>query len=295
MNLRPSPERDQGIPPRNKPKSAAFTLVELLVVIGIIALLISILLPVLSKARQAANQTKCLSNVAQIVQAFIMYENDNMGWFPHGAIKTGPEHNEDWIWWQSDRIANIADGAVGHYLDVSATNYAVLQCPSDDVNNRPACIGATFTYYFSYSLNNFFRSVDLSSAAGFDNLQGVEKVTSIAQPADKILIIEEDEHTIDDGYATIYPWPSNSSGVPASSPLTNLLALRHDEGRKTQQLDTVSSSTPVPNLQCKGNVGFVDGHAAYEPRSYAHSKVHLLPDTMSLPWRNFPEIPGATP
>src|SRR5687767_13501431 len=69
---------------RNRTRTCSgFTLVELLVVIGIIAVLIGVLLPVLSKAREQAKRTQCLSNLRELGHAMLMYANAHKDKLPN--------------------------------------------------------------------------------------------------------------------------------------------------------------------------------------------------------------------
>jgi prepilin-type N-terminal cleavage/methylation domain-containing protein/prepilin-type processing-associated H-X9-DG protein len=70
-------------------RKGGFTLLELLVVIGIIALLLAILLPALNKARRASQTTACLGNLHSIGQAMVMYASDNRGWLPGSGWTSG--------------------------------------------------------------------------------------------------------------------------------------------------------------------------------------------------------------
>jgi len=71
-------------------RERGFTLVELLVVIGIIAVLIGILLPVLAGAREQAKAAQCLSNLRQIGQGFSLYTAEHKGWMIPGFIRQRP-------------------------------------------------------------------------------------------------------------------------------------------------------------------------------------------------------------
>ena len=96
-----------------KPK--AFTLVELLVVIGIIAILVAILLPALNKARKQANTTACLSNCRQMGEAWTIYLSENGGVLPYYGWQNLPtglsnttQAGQDYAWQNGNLFAILA-------------------------------------------------------------------------------------------------------------------------------------------------------------------------------------------
>jgi len=116
---------------------AAFTLVELLVVIGIIAVLIAILLPVLRKAREAAQQAQCASNLRQFFNADLMYVNNNRQWHlpcywgpSESGGQGGATYNKYWACLSEFRKAMslpVLDPTLsGTYNGVSSSNSSLL-------------------------------------------------------------------------------------------------------------------------------------------------------------------------
>lgn len=229
----------------------AFTLVELLVVIGIIALLISILLPSLNRARESAKQVQCMSNLRQMSMAIIAYTNENQQLMP--GASGPPQRRWDWVYWDTTQkpfddlsqcpIATYLGIAVGGNTGAAASMY---RCPSDDWQNHPRNIPERVPYQFSYSINAIASDSFFAYPGGKGKMF---KITQVRNPSQKIMLVDENERTVNDGL-----WLPTALGA-------DQLSDRHQVRKKDVFV----------NDGALGNVAFFDGHGEQVTRKDARN------------------------
>jgi prepilin-type N-terminal cleavage/methylation domain-containing protein/prepilin-type processing-associated H-X9-DG protein len=249
----------------------AFTLIELLVVIAIIAILASILLPVLSRAKDRAKGIFCVNNTRQLRLAWSIYSDDHNGRLAYnlggdsGSRKVAPRTNLNWVnnimTWELDsdntNTATITEASLGSYANKAVSIY---KCPSDSVLSSVQRQAGWAGRLRSYSMNAMVGDAGELSKSGSNknNPDYVQffNISSIPKPAQIFVFLDEHPDSINDGY---FLNKADYSAYDSTyySEWTDLPASYHNGG---------------------ASFAFADGHSEIHRWLYSGTKRPALPD-----------------
>jgi prepilin-type N-terminal cleavage/methylation domain-containing protein/prepilin-type processing-associated H-X9-DG protein len=239
-----------------------FTLVELLVVIGIIAVLISILLPTLSRARSAAKTVQCLSNLRQFGNAQAMYAGQWKGWAIPSILGNDNTTNNRTTWinnpdfrkalsvkvWQPPQNGVAGNGQKNRFP-------LGMACPeaakSEMTSNKN---GATLQHSYGYNFTNMYKLPETATGKNIE-FRSI-KLTRVQGAAQKLMFADAMALNIDRKHSNHYmlvPGFDEARDTTAYPDLNAYVAYRHAKDKKSG------------NAQI--NVVFWDGHAETMKRS----------------------------
>ncbi|MBS1371844.1 MAG: prepilin-type N-terminal cleavage/methylation domain-containing protein [Lentisphaeria bacterium] len=169
--------REHRIPMHRK-----FTLIELLVVIAIIAILASMLLPALNRARDSAKKSTCINNLKQIGSFVNFYNNDNNGYYPsYGNGSMGPTWSAQLL-----RLYFYAGNKDAQYAAAQKDRNIINRCPIREMSYAEYKAKKSNTDFWGmYGVNYVYFAV-----SGTGNSVKPKKLSSIKSPSQKVYAVD---------------------------------------------------------------------------------------------------------
>jgi len=234
-------------------------LIELLVVIAIVAILASLILPALSKAKSKAQKTVCMSNLKQLQLAWLTYTHEHDDRVPsNGRDLAQPARTDVEFWWAQGNLdydpansdnSNTALLTDGKYAQLGpyVQSAAVFRCPSD--RTQGMLNGISVPRVRSYSMNCHVGAL-IHCFSGLPIPIGPQMLAELRDPSHQFIFIEGHPDSI--GFVSFWV----EEGLGPNAKITSYPAAYHDRG---------------------ANLSFADGHIEY----------HQWQDSRTLPPVNY--------